>query len=236
MNDLNGGKRGCGIAGRGRNAVFAVAAGGAVLLGALVAQAQTGGQQSMEERLRAQLRATTTQLQQAQAELARLRSAAPAPAPAAASGDAQKVLAQVKAQLAAERARARRLEAGQAAAQETAAGQSAQLRDAAAQVQKALQAVENERRRLASEAASKDSALQRCEAKNTELYALGQEVLHAYETVDFATVLSTRQPFASKARAKYGQIAQDYGDRLYQGRFDPNAGETPPATGGATSK
>lgn len=237
MNELNSSERSNGRSRRTGRALLAAVCGCAIALGMLAAQAQTGGQQSMEERLRAQLRATTTQLQQAQAELARLKSGTPvpaAPAAIAASEGLQKELAQAKAQLTAERARARRLEAGQVEARrEIATEQSAQLRDANAQLQKAAETAENERRRLASEAVNKGSALQQCEAKNARLYALGQEVLHAYETVDFGTVFSTRQPFAGKARAKYGQIAQDYGDRLYQGRFDPAVTETPAAVDSA---
>jgi colicin import membrane protein len=231
VNDLSNGKYGSHTGERTRKARVAAASGIVLALSVLSVQAQTGAPQSMEERLRAQLRATTTQLQQAQAELARLKSSVPAPSAAATGAvaeDIQKQLAQAKAQLAAERARARRLEAEHSEAKrDVASEQVVQLRDANTQLQKATQDAESERRRLASETATKDSALQRCEAKNKELYALGQEVLHAYETVDFGTVFSTRQPFASKARAKYGQIAQDYGDRLHQGRFDPSAAETP---------
>jgi len=203
----------------------------ALVLGTAAAQAQSAGQQSMEERLRAQLRATTTQLQQAQAELARLQAggiAANGPGASAPTEDLQKELAQTKAQLAVERARAQRLDAGQAGARREAqaiAAQSSQLRGANAQLQKTAATAEAERQRLATETAKQNSALQQCEAKNVQLYALGQEVLHAYETVDFGTVFSTRQPFAAKARARYEQIAQDYGDRLYQGRFDARTPE-----------
>lgn len=240
VDEVNSSERGSNRSGRTQKILLNAACGGVIALGALTVQAQTGAPQSMEDRLRAQLRATTTQLQQTQAELARLKSSAPAPGTVTAgavSEDLQKELAQTKAQLAAERTRTRRLEAGQVEARrEIAAEQAAQLRDANTQLQKAAQATESERRRLASDAVSKDSALQRCEAKNKELYALGQEVLHAYETVDFGTVFSTRQPFASKARAKYGQIAQDYGDRLYQGRFDPGATEAPAVDSATKSK
>lgn len=209
----------------------------AVVLGMVAAQAQTAGQQSMEERLRAQLRATTTQLQQAQAELARVQAggvAANGPAASAGSADLQKELAEAKAQLAIERARARRLEAAQAGVRQeaqTIAAQSSQLRDRHAQLQKTAQTAEAERQRLAAEAEKRNSAMQQCEAKNVQLYSLGKEVLHAYETVDFGTVFSTRQPFAAKARAKYEQIAQDYGDRLYQGRFDARTLQAPATPG-----
>lgn len=243
MHDMKNSQPSAGKKRRTRRMALAAVAIVVVMTGMVAAQAQTAGQQSMEERLRAQLRATTTQLQQAQAELARLRAggvAANGPAGDAASGDMQKELAEAKAQLAIERARARRLDAGQAGVRreaETIAAQSSQLRDSHAQLQKAAQTAEAERQRLATEAEKRNSAIQQCEAKNVQLYSLGKEVLHAYETVDFGTVLSTRQPFAAKARARYEQIAQEYGDRLYQGRFDKRAVETPAAAGSVpTSK
>lgn len=199
-----------------------------------LAQAQSSAPQDMEDRLRAQLRATTTQLQQAQAELARLRAggvAATGPDGTVPTEDLQKQLAEAKAQLSAERARAQRLEAAQAAARRDAqsiAEQSAQYRDSNAQLQKNIQAAEAERERADTAAQQQGSALQLCQAKNEQLYALGQEVLHAYETMDLGTVLSARQPFAAKTRAKYGALAQQYGDRLYEGRFDAQAGKTAP--------
>ena len=47
--------------------------------------------------------------------------------------------------------------------------------------------------------------------------------LDAYENVGIGTVIASRQPFAAKARVKYEQIAQEYGDKLYEGKFDPRA-------------
>ncbi len=58
-----------------------------------------------------------------------------------------------------------------------------------------------------------------CEAKNAQLYAVGQEILRAYETVDLGTVMISRQPFAAQSRVKFEQIAQAYGDKLYEGRY-----------------
>ena len=197
--------------------------------------AQSSGSQSMEERLRAQLRATTTQLQQAQAELAQLRAgpvATSGPTGTAPADELHKQLAETKTQLAAERARAQRLESAHSAMRRDAqsiAEQSSQYRDNNAQLLKNVQAAEAERKRLAAETQQQGSALQLCQSKNEQLYALGQEVLHAYETMDLGTVLSARQPFAAKARAKYGALAQQYGDRLYEGRFDakPRNAATP---------
>jgi hypothetical protein len=39
--------------------------------------------------------------------------------------------------------------------------------------------------------------------------------------------MQARQPFAAQSRVKLEQIAQQYGDQLYQGRFDARQTETP---------
>jgi chromosome segregation ATPase len=218
-------------------------------LGAAHAQQPAGGQ-SMEERLRAQLRATTTQLQQAQNELAVLKAgqgaAAPTPTAAAPAGgelDAlKKELAQSRAQLAAERQAREAASAGgqqlrqQAqAASDKATAQVAQYRGAYDELLKLARAADAERQRLAGEATAHRSAIARCEAQNAQLYAVGQEILRAYETVDVATVLASRQPFAAQSRVKYEQLAQQYGDRLYDSKFDVRAVPVPSATASTTT-
>lgn len=207
-----------------------------------MAQAQQPQGQSMEERLRAQLRVTTSQLQQAQNELAALKAGQPAAAPAAAGAapakselDAlRKELAQSQAQLAAERHARSQASAGteqlrqQAqATTEKAGAQIAQYRGAYDELLKMARAAEAERQRLTTEAATQRTALAQCEAKNTQLYAVGQEILRAYETVDLGSVLASRQPFAAQSRVKFEQIAQQYGDKLYEGKFDVRAVNAP---------
>ncbi|MCR6476338.1 hypothetical protein NU688_09240 [Variovorax sp. ZS18.2.2] len=200
--------------------------------------------QSMEERLRAQLRITTTQLQQAQNELAALKAGQPAGAPAAPAGAApagkseldalKKELAQSQQQLAAERhARAQASAGGEQlrqqaqATSEKATAQVAQFRGAYDDLLKMARIAEAERQRLATEATTQRTALTQCEAKNAQLYAVGQEILRAYETVDLGSVLASRQPFAAQSRVKFEQIAQQYGDKLYEGKFDARAVNAP---------
>ncbi|MBA9939117.1 colicin import membrane protein [Ralstonia sp. 151470066-2] len=189
-------------------------------------------QPSMEERLRTQLRATTTQLQQAQAQLAQLQAGGGANAPA--SDASKKELTDLRAQLDAERARTRQLSEGSAAAHreaqtvaDKANTQITQLRAAYDELLRRARASEAERQKLATATATQQNALQQCEAKNAKLYAVGQEVLNAYESMDVTTVIAARQPFATKSRVKYEQIAQEYGDKLYDGRFDPRAVAAP---------
>ena len=207
-----------------------------------MAHAQQPQGQSMEERLRAQLRVTTSQLQQAQNELAALKAGQPAAAPAAAGAAPakselealRKELAQSQAQLAAERHARSQASAGteqlrqQAqATTEKASAQIAQYRGAYDELLKMARAAEAERQRLTTEAAMQRTALTQCEAKNAQLYAVGQEILRAYETVDLGSVLASRQPFAAQSRVKFEQIAQQYGDKLYEGKFDARAVNAP---------
>ncbi|MGJ7502148.1 hypothetical protein ACSFBF_17455 [Variovorax sp. ZT5P49] len=223
----------------------------ATLVTASHAQQQPPGGQSMEERLRAQLRITTSQLQQAQNELAALKAGQPPAASAPAAGAAparpeldalKKELAQSQAQLAAERQAREAASAGSQqlrqqaqATSEKATAQIAQYRSAYDELLKMTRASEAERQRLATEAATHRTAITQCEAKNAQLYAVGQEILRAYETVDVGTVLASRQPFAAQSRVKFEQIAQQYGDKLYESKFDVRAVGAPAPAAAAAS-
>lgn len=203
-----------------------------IALALLVCGAQAQPGQSMEERLRAQLRITTTQLQQAQNELAALKSGAGAAKNAASQSDLEvlrKDLARAQAQLASERKSGGRQPARQQdqVALEKANAQLAQQRAAYEAALKLARAAETERLRLTGETEARHAALTQCEAKNAKLYAVGQAILRAYETIDFGTLAAARQPFAAQSRVKLEQTAQDYGDQLYAGRFDARSVTTP---------
>ncbi|WP_215407121.1 hypothetical protein [Janthinobacterium sp. JC611] len=206
-----------------------------LLAGAAQAQGQKG--QSMEERLRAELRNVTAQLQQTRGELELLKAkgapvATAAPVAAPASDGLKKELARSQSQLAQERAQREKLAAEQqrsgAAAQEAAAS-LAQLRQASEQLAATGKQLAAERARLDGEVASQRGALARCESKNSQLYAAGQEILQAYESLNVLDVMKARQPFAAQSRVKLEQIAQQYGDQLYQGRFDARQTSDTPA-------
>ena len=188
-----------------------------VMLASAAAHAQN---QSMEERLRAQLRITTTQLQQAQNELAAFKGGAGA---ASTPADIEKVKKDLSNSQAAER-KAREQLGGikqqNQLALDKANAQIAQYRSAYDELLKLARASEAERQRLALDTSTQAKAVTQCEAKNAQLYAVGQEILQVYESVDMATVMSARQPFAAQSRVKLDQIAQQYGDKLYEGRFD----------------
>ena len=208
-----------------------------MLLAGGAAQAQGQKGQSMEERLRAELRNVTAQLQQTRGELDVLKAkgtpaakAAPAAAAAAASDGLKKELARSQSQLAQERAQREKLSEQQqrstAAAQEAAAS-LAQYRQASEKLTATGKQLEAERARLDGEVTAQRGALARCESKNAQLYAAGQDILQAYEGLGVLDVMKARQPFAAQSRVKLEQIAQQYGDQLYQGRFDARQTETP---------
>ncbi|WP_207760389.1 hypothetical protein [Herbaspirillum robiniae] len=200
-----------------------------LLIAAGQAHAQQG--QSMEERLRAQLRATTTQLQEAQNELAALKASgqgvrpagAKAEAPAAEADELRKELAALKSQLASERSTRQQGVVAQQQALAKANEQAGQYRSAYDGLLKIARASENERQRLAGEEKQHQQAVAMCTEKNVKLYSVGQEILQAYENMDMGTIMSARQPFAAQSRVKYEQIAQEYGDKLYEGKFDLRA-------------
>lgn len=190
------------------------------------------GAPTMEERLRTQLRTTTDQLQQAKNELAALKAGgATAGAPGKAGKDSpealRKQLDDAQQQLAAERQSRERLAQDARASQsevktiaDKANTQISQYRNAYDELLKLARQADAQRKQLAEETAAQRAALKLAQEKNDRLYAVGQEILTAYETMDVATIVAARQPFAAQARVKYEQIAQQYGDKLYEGKFD----------------
>ncbi|WP_219118117.1 hypothetical protein [Janthinobacterium sp. UMAB-56] len=208
-----------------------------LLLLSLLAASTAQAQQSMEERLRAELRNVTAQLQQTRGELEVLKAkgtsaAKAAPVAAPASDGLKKELARSQSLLAQERAQREKLGEQQqrsAAAAQEAAANLAQYRQASEQLAATGKQLEAQRARLDGEVTAQRGALARCASKNAQLYAAGQEILQAYEGLGVLDVMQARQPFAAQSRVKLEQIAQQYGDQLYQGRFDARQTETPAA-------
>lgn len=89
----------------------------------------------------------------------------------------------------------------------------------------ALRTAEAERARLARELDLAHGQVDACTARNVQMYRVGQEVISAYENIDMSDVVSSRQPFAAKSRVKLETAAQSFGDKLYEQRFDPRAGQ-----------
>ncbi|HAX9716082.1 TPA: DNA repair protein [Serratia marcescens] len=182
-------------------------------------------EQTMEERLRAQLRSTNQQLQAMQSGQAQLQASRNA-----AEAQLKAVQAQVK-QLQTELEHAQNQ--GKALAQQQdsvrnqASEQIAASRQQAGQYKQAYDELlalargkEAERVNLQTHFQQQQAALASCTVKNQKLYALGKEVLAEYESLGTGSLLKMRQPFATSSRVKFDEIAQSYGDRLYENRAD----------------
>lgn len=206
----------------GVRALYAAVCAGTLLCAALPAHAQ-----SIEERLRTQLRTTTQQLRelqdaQAQSQADRAQAEQQRDKALADLKAAQAELASSKGKPDAQAAMQRELAAEKAArAQDS--QQLAKYRAAYEQQVAALRTHGAEQERQQGALKARAAQLQVCEAKNAQLYDVGQEVLSAYEHVGIGSIFSSREPFAQSARVKYDQIAQGYGDRLYAGKYDPRA-------------
>ncbi|WP_186079429.1 hypothetical protein [Burkholderia gladioli] len=201
--------------------------GAAAAVAMLMAGMQTAGAQSMEERLRGQLRTTTQQLRQLQDGQAQLEADK-----TGAEQARDKALAQVKAlqaQLSAAKgdsgaeAAARRALADERAAHARDTQALAKARASYEELAGTARTRDAQRGTLQADLAARDTQLQSCQAHNAELYRVGHEILDAYEHVGLGTVLASREPFAQSARVKYDQLAQRYGDALYAGKYDPAA-------------
>lgn len=196
-----------------------------LLLGLSLFIAQGASAEGMEERLRSQLRSTTQQLQALQSQQAQASAAQ-----LAAQNDAKAAQAQIK-QLTAELAKAKGV-AEQLADQQQNLHSQAQAQVAASNEQvgkfkKAYdellvmaRAKEAERSKLQAQLAERDTQVQQCSVKNQQMYGVAKQILTAYENIDVAEVMKIRQPFAGRARVKFDELAQGFGDELYKTQFD----------------
>jgi len=195
----------------------------ALLLG--IGMAVGASAETMEERLRNQLRSTTQQLQALQSEQAQSTAARLAAQNQLTA--AQEQIKQLTASLAKANSQNERLGAqqdavrSQAQAQVNASNeQVAAFKQAYEELLNRARGIDSARAALATDLATRDADLQQCTAKNQQMYDVAKEILTAYEDIDVSDVLKIRQPFASGARVKFEELAQRYGDTLYQTQFD----------------
>ncbi|MGG1948139.1 hypothetical protein AB1286_25590 [Trinickia sp. NRRL B-1857] len=195
--------------------------------------------QSIEDKLRAQLRLTIMQLRQLQDTQTQLQTDK-----TTAEQQRDSALAQVKALQA-------QLAAAQGSSGALAAADRALVQEKASHARDALElskyktsyealvssahAAEAQRTALASAASEQDARLKACEAKNADLYRIGHEILDAYEHVGIGTIFGSREPFAQKARVKYDEIGERYGDSLYGAKYNPAANPAQSASGAAAA-
>lgn len=178
--------------------------------------------QSLEDRLRDQLRATLNELHELQDQQASLQ--------------AQKAAAEqerdaLKTQLAGAQAKlAHAGDSGAAKAEARAlAGELAQYKVAADQANGNAQTAQSDRDKLKATLADAQKALGGCADKNAKLLKLGNEILDAYQQFDVGEAIAANEPFISIHRVELENMAQDFDDRLHAGKFDPNAKELSPS-------
>jgi DNA repair exonuclease SbcCD ATPase subunit len=110
----------------------------------------------------------------------------------------------------------------------------AKYKEAYTQVADSSQQVHAERDRMAQQANASLNELADCETKNIQLVKIGRDVLAAYIKVGVKDALERGEPFIGLKRVKMERIAQDYGDKVYQAKFDPRAVKPPPAAPAAS--
>lgn len=106
-------------------------------------------------------------------------------------------------------------------------GDLARTKDALAQAANAARQNQAERDKLQTAASNSQTVLETCEVKNTQLIAVGREILTAYENFNFIDSLSAREPFTRLKRVELENLAQSYRDRIDDGVFDPKAVPAP---------
>ena len=203
-----------------------------LFLVALIASAAWAGgacAQTMEDRLRDQLRSTMTQLQQLQDDQASLQAAKAA---------AEKERDSLKAELASAKVQLAKAQKQSDKSPEMEA-EVAKYRDAYTQATSSAQQTQADRDRLQTSLTGAQTMLAACQAKNEKLLVLGREILDAYSKFGFNAAFFANEPFIGMKRVELENIAQDYGDRLYDGKFDPRTVPMPAAkpapTNGAVS-
>lgn len=195
----------------------------------------TAAAQTIEDKLRTQLRATTEELHQLQDTQVQLQADK-----VAAEQQRDKALADLKqAQTELAAAKGQSPAAEQALAEEKArhaqdSQQLASYQSRYEDLQTQFRAQEAQVHEANAERDTQTAQLHACSDKNTQLYQVGQEILRAYEHIGLGTFLGSRQPFAQAERVKYDNIAQQYGDQLRAGQFDQRI--KPAAMNAATSK
>ncbi|MBN3791671.1 hypothetical protein [Burkholderia sp. Ac-20353] len=199
----------------------------AALAGALLSAAGSAGAQSIEDKLRGQLRSTVQelrQLQDAQAQLQAEKTAAEQQRDAALTQlkAAQAQAAAAKGESSGEAA-AKRALAQERSAREQDAQALAKYKSSYEDLLTVSRARDAQHTQMQTEISARDTQLKTCAAHNAELYRVGHEILDAYEHVGIGTFFASRQPFARAARVKYDDLAQRYGDALYAGKYDPAA-------------
>jgi chromosome segregation ATPase len=197
-------------------------------------QSAAGGAhaQSLDDKLRAQLRTTLGQLhdlENSQAALEAQKAAAEQERDAlkaklaAGGGRAAPRAAEASPALQAELDRQKAENARLMEANKQAQADIAKYKDAYAQVVESSQQIHADRDRMAQESATDIQLLAACETKNIQLVKIGRDVLAAYAKIGVKDALERGEPMIGLKRVKLERLAQEYGDKVYEAKFDPRA-------------
>lgn len=179
----------------------------AAFLGGSAAHAQ-----SIEDRLRQQYQATLEQLHQLQDQQAGLQAAK---ASAEQERDAlKKQLATAQAAV----AHAKRVVVPDTSAYEE---NLAKYKEALTQASDSVNKSGAERDAAKAAIERQKTVLAACEAKNEQLVKVSNEILDAYKNSDLLDAVESKEPFVGSKRVELENVAQDFGDRIYDGKFDP---------------
>lgn len=80
---------------------------------------------------------------------------------------------------------------------------------------------EGERAQLAARVQGVSKQATDCEAKNTALVKVADEILDRYEHISVGEVLAAREPFVGTKRVELENIAQDYHDKILDQKASP---------------
>ena len=115
-------------------------------------------------------------------------------------------------------------------AQLTAAqAEAAKYKDGYTKIVDGTQQIRGERDQFRTQAAFATQALTSCEDKNVKLVKIGREIIAAYSNVGFREVIVTKEPVTGLKRLDLERQAQDYGDRVYEAKFDRRTVKAAPA-------
>jgi len=90
-----------------------------------------------------------------------------------------------------------------------------------AEVVDAAKKIDAQRAEHAARAILAERKLADASRKNLDLYNIGLEILSKYEGFGLGTAITAREPFTKSMRVKLENYVQDFGDKLEDGRVQP---------------
>lgn len=100
-------------------------------------------------------------------------------------------------------------------------------RSAYAQISDSSLRLQSERDRAQATLSGRDAVVAACQAKNIRLVVVAGQILDLYQRKGLGQVLAQDEPLIGLKRVELEKLAQDYGDAIYEGRFDPRVDLTP---------